>query len=487
MGKSFSDPFTERIYHIMADYEAMVDDLDSELRENMDDLPKIIEYLNDICCSSPLGFALRRYLCTKFGEDEKGADGSVTFKLSDGRTVTVSDYNRAGYDITTDDVKEYTDVFMDICARYNASEVIDRQEARRLLKVTGECSRSKMFTIGFALHMNDEEMTRFLTKELADRTYDPRNPDEVIALFCQVYEEYNSYETYKRLTEEYAERAAETPVTDVPKANYAEQVVLSIKGIIKDEESLIRFLLDNRSNLGVHSGAAYDEFISLYELACEYATIQALSNSSYLSEYMGSTPEEIRKFSESYDRAIAIRPVANTEQLAKCILEMIPRATFESKKDGKEVVTNDFIPVHNGEGAKKSKKQKTTSLPKEITKNLLIKDRIDDLINKIKPVERKDLIFLKFFVFSQELIKKEEADGEKLNYSKEYNRFIKECNHMLTFCGMSPLYPPIRFDNLVLLSLVSRRPFEMFGLIVESSFMNEPYYGSDSEDCSDRG
>ena len=45
---------------------------------------------------------------------------------------------------------------------------------------------------------------------------------------------------------------------------------------------------------------------------------------------------------------------------------------------------------------------------------------------------------------------------------------------MLVRCGMSKLYPANRFENLILISLVSSNPFEMFEDIIEASFFNEP-------------
>ena len=151
------------------------------------------------------------------------------------------------------------------------------------------------------------------------------------------------------------------------------------------------------------------------------------------------------------------------------MLKCIPRYTSERIKDGKKIVTNDFIPIHNGESGQQSKKVQTTSLPKEITMNLLMKDRLDDLIRQIKPVERKDLVFLKFYVFSLDL----QNNGGTYTI-EDYEVFCDECNDMLLRCGMSKLYPANRFENLIMLSLLASNPFEMFENIIEYSFMNEP-------------
>ena len=152
------------------------------------------------------------------------------------------------------------------------------------------------------------------------------------------------------------------------------------------------------------------------------------------------------------------------------MLEFVPRATYKREKDDKTIYSNDFIPVSNGEAGQKSKKKQTTTLPKEITMNMLVSDRLEDLRKGKKPVTRKDLVFMKFYVFTRDLDKKK-------RYSQDdYLDFIDECNAMLMRCGMSRLYPANRFENLILLSLLSSKPFDMFGNIIEYSFFNEPEF-----------
>ena len=160
----------------------------------------------------------------------------------------------------------------------------------------------------------------------------------------------------------------------------------------------------------------------------------------------------------------------NSEQLAKAMMYFYPRANSKRNKNGKNIISNDFISISNGEAGQKSKKVQTTTLPKEITINMLVSDRLDDLINQIKPVTRKDLVFMRFYVFSLDLI-------DKGSYQQsDYRDFIDECNSMLVRCGMSRLYPANRFENLILLSLLSSNPYEMFENIMEYSFINEPEF-----------
>jgi hypothetical protein len=100
----------------------------------------------------------------------------------------------------------------------------------------------------------------------------------------------------------------------------------------------------------------------------------------------------------------------------------------------------------------------------------MISDRLDDLTKQKKPVTRRDLVYIKFYLLSLDMREKEQFS------MNDYWIFIDECNDMLVRCGMSRLYPGNRFENLIMLSLLSSNPPEMFENIIEYSFMNEPTY-----------
>ena len=82
-------------------------------------------------------------------------------------------------------------------------------------------------------------------------------------------------------------------------------------------------------------------------------------------------------------------------------------------------------------------------LSKEIAMNFPMRDRLDNLLSKKKAVERKDLVFMKFYIFSKYL----EDKGEYT--ASDYNTFRYECDDMLVRCGFSRLYPTNRFENLL--------------------------------------
>ena len=453
----------ERIYEIEDNIE--------KLEENEEE---IIKYLNNIRYSLPLGMALRRYICTKFGIKTK--DG-YKVNLSDEKLYILKDFQSDDYDLQNDGVKEYIEIFQFINKRYNTDESgnlsleIPKPEIRRLLRSTTYCLRSKMFLLSFALHMNSEEMKKFLTDVLAEQTYNYRDPEEIIALFCQSNERINTYPDYLRIKAKFSEAVKKNPIeNNSQKENYTAFARTSFENEIKTEEELIAFLISNIPNFAGYSQTAYNEFMILYHKALKKTKFQLLSNDEYLSGEDASTPEKLAQQKERIDRAIVLQDTVNSEQLAKAMMYFYPRANSKRNKDGKNIISNDFISISNGEAGQKSKKVQTTTLPKEITMNMLVSDRLDDLRKQIKPVTRKDLVFMRFYVFSLDLIDK----GSYLQ--SDYRDFIDECNSMLVRCGMSRLYPANRFENLILLSLLSSNPFEMFENIIEYSFINEPEF-----------
>lgn len=482
--KPFGEGFTAWVGRCLDEFSEKIYEIDDGLASIEDNEDEIIAYLCSKRCAITLGMALRRYFCTKFGKMTE--TGGYSFTLQDGTVVTVSDYMRDDYDIENDNIQEFTRVFYDIYLKYNQKLPIPRftkAEARRLLRMDSACQRKKMFEISFALHVTAKEMNKFLTDVLAEQTYNYRDPGEIIAYFCHSQEQYNSYAEYTRLTEKFLSEIWPESTGPEKKNNYTVYASGEVRENIHTEEELFAFLRENRVNFSGFSQTAYREFRAMYDKACELARIQTLSNDEYLSDERITNAQQRAEREERINRAIELKSIGNSEklahklgverignpeQLAHTMLSFIPRATFEKEQKGKTVVSADFISIANGEPGQKAKKIQTTKLPKDITMNLLMRDRLDDLLLQMKPVERKDLVFLKYFLFSLYLQTKE-------SYTfADYLVFRDECDDMLMRCGMSRLYFANRFENLVLLSLLSANPFEMFENIIEYSFINEP-------------
>lgn len=440
-------------------------EMEDDIYELENKVPEIIDYLKDIHFSMPLGLALRRYICERYSNGFDTEKHCYYFTFPE-KVVYTKDYTGEDYDIETDDIAEYIEIFNYINAKFNTdangnlSLDIPKAEIRRQLRATTGCIRKKMFDLSFALHMDSEYTSKFLTDVLAEQTYNYREPKEIIALFCQSNEEFNSYQKYDELCKLFDLKSKNIVVNRSKKENYTSFARKTIIQEIKTEEKLMEFLLDSISNFYMFSETAYNEFVSLY--------IKASSSLLHTDKKLCFEGKSIEERIDIIKEQMKKNNLINPEQLAKEMLACIPRATTEKIKDGKKIVSNDFINIYNGEGGQDSKKIKTTELPKKITMNLPVSDRLWDLIRREKPVDRKDIVFMKFYVFSLYLQEKDEYSAE------DYFIFMDECNDLLVRCGMSRLYPGNRFENLIMLSLLASNPFEMFENIIEFSFMNEP-------------
>ncbi|MCR5040725.1 MAG: hypothetical protein K6C36_01350, partial [Clostridia bacterium] len=257
--RTFDDGYTLWAEERMDDFAGRIYDIDEGLRSVSDSEKTIVDYLGGVCCSLSLGLAMRRYLCGKFGAELPSGD--KRFTLSDGRVMVVKNYLRADYDVAVDDVDAYCEIIFDIYRTFNPAMDVPgftKTEIRRLLRLDSACRREKMFDISFALHMNRDETSKFLTDVLAEQSYNPRNPEEIIALFCQSNRAYNRYSEYKRLIGRWR---AVSAYADGGKtlADYTNVAGRKLSNELSGEEELFEFLNRNAHNFNGFSETAYKE------------------------------------------------------------------------------------------------------------------------------------------------------------------------------------------------------------------------------------
>lgn len=479
--KKYTDGMTKKFTARMYDCEDYIYNIEDGVGSFEENRRAIVEYLSSCDCGMSLGLELRRYICKEYATAQTDSDGNVTgyiIGLPDGRELSVGNYAVDGYDITTEDIRPYTDAFMGINAYFNSNEAgelvsdITRAEASRLLKIPESVRRDKIFKICFALHMSEEDAYLFLTKYLCERTYNYRSPDEAIAYYCFAHKEVNNYPAYLRMKTEYERRAAVTPITDEERKGFTLYAERAFKSSIVTEEELYDFLLSNRANFNKFSQTAFAEYTKLYEKIKKKPICRVTHGDTYLEPFDPAKGKRYDEYVEDMNDFFEYRQPENPEQMAKAMLTFIPRISIEKKdKNGNVVTVNDFVSVKN------SGDHPTNDLPNAIVSNLMVSDRINDLLKQKKAVERKDLVFMKFFLFFYEI----SETSDEVQSAKCYNMFIDECNDMLHRSGYSELSPLNKYENLILLSLVSDIPFEMFGMIIENSFFDYSDFEEDGE------
>lgn len=418
-----NDGYTKFLNGKMEDFGiSKIWDLEDKVGENT--IQEIIAYLKDSRCTATLGIYFRRYICGKFCE--KTGDGYVY------QSYHLTDYMDPQYDVTKE-LPEYLSIFEDIKKQYNPDLVFSRAEARRMLKMESVCSRDKLlYEVSFALHMDASDVHKFLVDCLAEQTFNFRSWKEVILYYCLSHPAENTYERFQKLCEKYT-ALSNTLMEGETKTNYTRIANEIVTTMLHTEEELFQFLVNNIAEFTGRSNTAYAEFTCMLdEIMC-------------------------RKQTENY------------EQLAKELLACIPRATFIRQRKTGTLCESEFVQINNADDA--DGEEVITLLPKAITGKLLKKERIEKILSmKIAP-ERKDLIFLRFYLLYLDCI----AETDKDYTEEDRVEFVTETNAMLLRCGMSPLYVGNRFENLLLMCLYCEIPWEEYELIVESSFFNEPH------------
>lgn len=415
---------------------------DSELNEFKKDKKKVVEYLNEKKNTITLGFAIRRYICERFAEEfnEDMVKYICSIKDKSGQVVK---FEVDGFQKEDCSNEEYIKLMQVLIKKNevkhkNKDKYIERQDLRRWL---GDrmCDREMFLRkISFILEMDDNDVNAFLNMVLSEKGYNFRNAHEIIYYFCHK----NNLKSYKaeELLEKYNNMKGSNISSDLKHTETIHDEVI----MIENEEELLSYLQENKSNFVKISQCARTTFTKLIE------EIKEMVKLIY--------PDKVKvdgTISDSY-------------------LEKIFR-------EGIEFDSDDISEDHNGE-CSGSARLKQSEL-KDILYQTLNRATIGKKIKGQMEVVRKDLIFLNFYKYSllcsgyEELEESRFAD-EAEGYSglhmdntiESMKEFRDITDQMLIKNGMGKLYIPNRFDNLILLSLCDENPFEYFSDVIKSSF-----------------
>ena len=431
------DGYTTYLIRKMEDYGlSTIWDLEDKMESST--VQEFVQYLRDSRCTATIGIYIRRLICGKYCEER---ENNYIYTFMNGETCELADYMSPQYNVAEDEVNAYVDVCLDIMNRWNPSMNIKRAEVKRLVKMDGTCSRDKLFDLSFLLHMNACETEKFLVDVLGEQTFNFRVPSEVIAFYCQSHEKENTYVRYQNLCKKYEVMSSNIVSVGASKDNYSRAAKEILSKMIDTESELFHFLMTNMVEFNGHSETAYREYMLMLNEIME-------------KTYVCGTDETFKK-------------VENMEQLAKVLLACIPRATFYRIRKAGVIAEGDFVPMHNKENADEAEGEVFTLLPKSITGKLLKKELLERKRDRKQEVERKDLIYLRFFLLYLHSDKGKYTEDDRIE-------FVNECNDMLLRCGMSPLYVGNRFENLIMCCLYVNNPWEFYEEFFTSTFYNEP-------------
>ena len=469
---SITERAEDMIYSMIEEYRKVNKDI-SALK---DDSNKLVEYLNDIRVTITPSYALKRLICNKYSTRYDNETKSYILEIIDKSKnciqVQVDDYD------AKDGSDEGCIEALVLLAKANGVP-ITKQNAANWLDNEKSYSRNAFFKIAFALHLDSNEVQTFLMKELGEQGYNFKSCEEVVYWFCATFDEYNNYNEALAIIDEIEAAFEENLAPTSTETEYYKNILSGIE----TKNDLISKIIENKKYFFFYPS---DDSIKPKDLSAEQKkeykekpkSVRA-KKGSYLASNKLKTA-----FCELLDEAKALYSLANKEEynnekLAYTIWDGIPR---EGKEDVTRVRNRDSSTI--GEYIS----LKGTNLPKQISQNLLIRDRMDALYNGKIPVTRKDIITISYFVITIKVEMALSGSFSHTDYAEEFEEiasnisedkpyfnmlyFQDELNLLLDDLGFSPLYAPNRFDNIIMLSTLSSEPAQFFSDIIETAILS---------------
>lgn len=297
--------------------------------------------------------------------------------------------------------------------------------------------RQVVLLLGFGLAMSVSDVNDFLHKALHERMLDRNDPMEAICEYC--YANGKGFPAYERLYALYEGIGAGAAPAAQPGEEELVRHLIAIKGRASGQDDLayrhLTALWQAAQKLiaKAHNEADEEEQERLVE-----ALRDRLSRSDRLSDQ-----EKLERLQQEKNR----RHVFTEEDITESDLEQILYAAVPVDRHGNLTPVKESALADHFEGKRLSRK------------------RLNDLLHRRSPVDRFDLITLRFFAAA------EQVDAEP-NAKKRYIRFINDTNRILSACGMGPIYVANPYECFVLMCLLSVSPLETFSEVWEKSYEN---------------
>lgn len=333
-------------------------------------------------------------------------------------------YTKAELEENFEDVddKTYQDIILGSFAETNTPKSFHETSRKLSASVKNwlkqeSVSRDVVFLLGFGLNMSVEDVSSFLTKALREQDFNFNNPEEVIYWFSLK----NHYSAAKamRLMEQYESLEPD----DSEDYFDSRTVAVRSKVLALPEEELILFL---RRLKAVHrdypfSNTARNEFLSELDQVKEII---------------------LKLYSEDPDMPddLTIKDItdANIEQ-----------------------VIYNGVPLDQRGNLMKASASK---LKDHFSSKRLSRQRISQICFGKAPVDRSDLITLKFFIIASR-----EEDEMPVD---RFRHFMEDMNETLLRCYMGEINITNPYEAFILMCLLTDWPMAAFSEVWEYSYQN---------------
>ncbi|MBE6995282.1 MAG: hypothetical protein E7429_00905 [Ruminococcaceae bacterium] len=412
--------FAEQIREFFADLRREEEEFDAQA-------DRIVQFIKEQKYAPSVMFTLVRYVQQELG---------VTAHKYKGKIVTFTPVDElCGSTIPEEECDAYRDYFR---KRMGESSLKEKDLfAKTITKSTYVPTRKRCFEMAFALRMPISR-TDELLQAVGENYYSLRSVEELIYYFCQSHKDRYSWEEATRLLEAYEAKASDSKRV-VPREKSMDMERSFINVIAENsEEALIDWLLAHQESLCGYSDRAYESYVRLTE---ELSELCSESADDILKEFW--TVNWIRK--TRYMETREVKPDDDTKK--------DPNARFARDSEKREdSFGGDFVGTEY------------MSISTDVRDDLLFPRRHARLMKREIPVKKRDILFLSVLLW-----KKKHGDNE-MSPVERITAFRQETNERLNAAALPVIYPPARFDRLMLLAVAVDDPDEVtsrfFGALI---------------------
>ena len=382
--------------------------------QGLDDCEDIIGFLKSPVYSITFRYALCRFLRRQYGT--QNPDGSWTIMLDD----FCADVSGGADAPLKEDVESYITLMLMLAEKRGMKGAFQGKHLRLyLLGKQAHVSRDTLFRMAFAFDMDCEAVCELL-ESMDEIPYNFRRAEECICYYCQYSGDYNTWDAYQEMLEEYQQY----PVPEASEELSAGQSRLmqdNIENILlqdlSPEASKKAFMDSMRSAKGLLTGfsqSAYEELDALLE---------------ELTDITGARD----------DTELTIR-----------LWEPVWYQFYTKKGDATGVNRSDFVPWKD-----------LLDLPKTVFEKPLWRARVQKLRARKVPVEKRDILFLNCMRWANDV----DTQGGR----EAMQEFIAETNDILLRSGLAAVYPPNPYDRMILLAVCSSSPYDVLSDIFNAA------------------
>lgn len=310
-------------------------------------------------------------------------------------------------------------------------------------------SRQVIFLLGFGLNMSDEDVSKFLVHAQRERSFNFKDPFEIICWFC--YRNNYKYPDFVRLMEIYKKLPMNVKFQDY-------ESTIGIRDIfipVRTEQELMQKLADIKTeNQGyTFSVTARKYFNSLY-----MKTREIIAN-----KYNEDARESVEEKIQLYYNQLSNSDRLSYEEKAMRAQKMRQSIRYYNANDITTADVEKFlccgIPF---DGKGNLLKLSKSSLAKHFNNKRMSRKHLNDILSGKTDIDRFDLITLNFFIHAM--------NESETNNKRRYINFIDSTNQMLSNCLMGELYVANPYECFLMMCILSDWPMGAYADVLERSF-----------------